>query len=193
MKSINTYQILLMTFFGTLGSIIIGFIFFDTIIFNYRTTGFQFIMSGVYGSLFFSLLEYKSLREQFFGIIFILILHLLIFTGKHLTINYVIRDIIYLGGLFLSITLYHQYISRNTHLKLYLRSLALVVFYGIINTLFISILQMIKTNAGFPPIGFIFNIGRISVMVALGIGLGIDFYIQNSKQILKLLKLENIK
>lgn len=158
MKSNKMYQILLMTFFGMLGSILIGFIFFNTAIFYYKIPSFQFVMGGLYGALFFSLLEYKLVREQIFGMILILILQLIIFSGRYLSITNIIRDVIYLGSLFLSIKLYHQFISRNPKIKFYLRSIALVLFYGVINTLFIIVLYVINTKPEFPPLGFIYVI-----------------------------------
>ena len=190
MKSNKMYQILLMTFFGMLGSILIGFIFFNTAIFNYKIPSFQFVMGGFYGALFFSLLEYKSVREQIFGMILMLILQLIIFTGRYLSITFIIRDVIYLGSLFLSIKLYHQFIIRNPKIKFYLRSFALVLFYGVINTLFIILLFIINAKPEFPPLGFIYAIARDSILVGLGIGLGIDFYLQNKKHLYSLLKIK---
>jgi hypothetical protein len=147
-------------------------------------------MVGLYGSLFFSLLEYKNIREQLFAIVIILILQLIIFTGRYLTISYIIRDVIYLGSIFLSIKLYHHFIKRNSQIKFYLRSFALVLFYGLINTFTMIILFIINAKPEFPPIGFIYAIARVSVLVGLGIGLGIDFYLQNEKQIFILLKIK---
>jgi hypothetical protein len=190
MKSDKIYQIILMTFFGMFGSILIGIIFFNTSIFIPTRTNFQFVMVGLYGSLFFSLLEYKNIREQLFAIVIILILQLIIFTGRYLTISYIIRDVIYLGSVFLSIKLYHHFIKRNSQIKFYLRSFALVLFYGLINTFIMIILFIINAKPEFPPIGFIYAIARVSVLVGLGIGLGIDFYLQNEKQIFILLKIK---
>src|SRR3990172_3546647 len=179
-----------MTFFGMFGSILIGFIFFSTSIVIPTRTNFQFLAAGFYGALFFSLLEYKSIPEQIFGMVIILIANLIIFTGKSLSMAYLIRDILYLGGLFLSLKLYYQFIKRNPQLKYYLRCFALALFYGLINTLFISIVFLINAKAGFPPLDFIYAIARDGILIGFGIGLGIDFYLQNKKQILSLLKIK---
>jgi hypothetical protein len=190
MKSDKIYQILLLTFFGMFGSMLIGFIFFNTSIFIPTKSNFQFVMAGFYGSLFFSLLEYKNLREQLFAIVIILTLQLIIFTGKYLSISYIIRDIFYLASVFLSIKLYHQFIKRNTKIKLYLRSFALVLFLGLTYTLFISIVFVINANAGFPPFDFIYARARDGILIGFGIGLGIDFYLQNQKHLFNLLKIK---
>lgn len=188
MQSGKIFQIILLTFFGMLGSILIGFIFYNSSIFIPTRTNFQFVMAGLYGSLFFSLLEYKGIREQLFAIIILLFLQVVIFTGRYLSMTYIIRDVFYLGSIFLSIKFYHQFIKRNSKIKYYLRSFALVLFYGIINTVFIIILFMISASPEFPPIRFIYALARDSVLVSLGIGLGIDFYLQNQKRLDNLLK-----
>jgi len=190
LKPDKTYQIILMTFFGMLGSILIGLIFFNTTIFIPTRTNFQFVMSGFYGALFFSLLEYKSIREQIFGIVIILVMNLIIFTGKSFSFEYLIRDIFYLGSLFLSIKIYHQFIKRNPQIKFYLRSFALVLIYGVLNAAFGSIIFIINANAGFPPLDFIYARARDGILIGFGIGLGIDFYLQNKKQLFSLLKIK---
>jgi len=192
MKSEKILQITLLTLFGTLGSILVGFIFFSTSIFIPDRSAFQFIMAGFYGSLFFSLLEYKSVREQIFGIIFILILQLVVFTGRHLSVTYIMRDIFYLGSLFLSIKLYHLFLKRNPKIKFYLRSFALALFYGLLSAVLIGIVFLINFDSSFPPIEFIYVVARNAVLIGFGIGLGIDFYLQNRNQLFAFLKIKTI-
>ncbi|MBA7522090.1 hypothetical protein ES705_14203 [subsurface metagenome] len=190
MKSEKLYHIILLTFFGMIGSILTGFIFFNKSIFIPSGTTFQFVMSGLYGALFFSLLEYKSVRDQILVMAIILILNLVIFSGKLLSIAYLIRDIFFLGSLFLSIKLYYQFIKRNPKLTFYLRSFVLVLFYGLLNTMFGIIVFIISAKAGFPPLAFIYTIARYGILIGLGIGLGIDFYLHNKKLIFNLLKIK---
>jgi hypothetical protein len=190
MKQNKFYQFFLMTFFGMLGSILIGLIFFSTSVFVPTHTTFQFVISGLYGSLFFSLLEFSDIKDQVYAILVILVLQLIIFTGRYISITLIIRDLFYLGALFLSIKLYHRFIKRNTGIKLYIRCFALVLFYGLINLAFASIVFLINANAGFPPVDFIYARARDGILIGLGIGLGIDFYLQNKKHLLNLLKIK---
>ena len=182
MKSKEILQIILITFFGMLGCVLIGFIFYNSSIFITTRTDFQFVAAGFYGALFFSFLEYRPVREQIFVMIIILIMNLIIFTGKSLSTAYVIRDILYLGGLFLSIKLYHQFIKKNPKVKYYLRSFALALIYGLLNVASVTIIYIINANANIPPVSFIYAIARYGILIGLGIGLGIDFYLQNIKQ-----------
>lgn len=189
MKTNQTYQILLMTFFGFFGSILIGFIFYNTSIFIFRRVSFQFVATGLFGALFFSLLEYKNLREQILGMIAILFIELTLI-GKNLSVFIIIRDVFYLGAIFLSVKLYYEFIKRNSKIKYYLRSLALVLIYGFIDTLFLIIVYIINTESGLPPFGFIYFTARNAILIGLGIGLGLDFYIQNEKRLFGLLKIK---
>ncbi|PIP79366.1 MAG: hypothetical protein COW85_01270 [Ignavibacteria bacterium CG22_combo_CG10-13_8_21_14_all_37_15] len=183
MKPGKTDQIFLMTLGGMLVSILIGFIFFSTSIFSPTQSNFQFVAYGFMGALFFSLLEYKSLKEQVWGIILILFLNLIMFTGRSLSITYLIRDVFFIGSLILSVKLYYQFIKKNPQIKFYLRSFALALIYGLINTACGIIVYMVNAKAGFPPMEFIYIMARYGILIGLGIGLGTDFYFQNKKQL----------
>lgn len=183
MKSGKMDQIFLMTLGGLLGSILIGFIFFNTSIFIPTKSNFQFVANGFIGALFFSLLEYKSIKEQIFGIILILFLNLVIFSGRSLSITYVIRDVFFIGSVILSVKLYYQFIKKNPQIKFYLRCFALALIYGLINAVFGIIVFIVNAKAGFPPIEFIYIMARYGILIGFGIGLGTDFYFQNKKQL----------
>jgi hypothetical protein len=182
-KSGKMDQIFLMTLGGLLGSILIGFIFFNTSIFSPTQSNFQFVTFGFIGALFFSLLEYKSLKEQIFGIILILFLNLVIFSGRSLSITYIIRDVFFIGSVILSVKLYYQFIKKNPQIKLYLRCFALALTYGLINSACGIIVYVINAKAGFPPVEFIYIIARYGILIGFGIGLGTDFYFQYKKQL----------
>ncbi len=183
MKHGKMDQIFLMTLGGMLGSILIGFIFFNTSIFSPTESNFQFVACGFMGALFFSLLEYKSPKEQIWGIIIILFLNLIIFTGRSLSITYLVRDVFFVGSLILSVKLYYQFIKKNPQIKLYLRSFALALIYGLINSACGIIVYMINAKAGFPPMEFIYLMARYGILIGFGIGLGTDFYFKNKKQL----------
>lgn len=190
MNTEKTYQMILLTFFGMLGSLIIGFIFFKTSIFAYSNPDIQFLTAGFIGALFFSLLEYKSARTQIYSMIFILILHLIIFSGKHLSGISIVRDAFYLGGLFLTVKIYHLFMKKNPQIKYYLRSLALALFYGLLNSISILGLFLVYSKGELPPINLVYSIARNGILIGLGMGIGIDFYMQNKKHLLSLLKIK---
>ncbi len=192
MKS-ETYQIILMPFFGLFGSILIGLAFYSTSIFHSDRIGFLFITAGFYGALFFSLLEYKNLKAQVFGMIIIFFLNLIVFEGKSISFSYIIRDLFFLGGLFLSVKLYHLFTRRNKKLKFYLRSLALALIFGLLNILSGTIIFIINSGRIFPPpLRFIYLLSRYGVLIGFGIGLGLDIYLQNYKRLFNILKIKGV-
>ena len=185
MMSENTYKIILTTFFGLLGSIIIGLIFYGDTIFFTRNPNFQFITFGFSGSLLFALLEYKSLKEQLLTFLLILIIEQVLITGKYISLGFVIRDILFLVSLFISISIYFRFIKKNSSLKFYFRSSALVAIYGVINAIAAIIVYLINAG-GFPPLSFIVFIARYGILIGFGIAIGIDVYLQNEKRIIKI-------
>jgi hypothetical protein len=144
------------------------------------------------GALFFSLIEYKAIKEQIFALLILLIAHHTIFTGKSLSMSYVARDVLFIVALFASIKLYHLFIKRNSGIIFYLRGFALVFVYGLFDIAAGLIAFIINTKGNFPPIDFIFYIGRFGVLIGLGLGLGVDFYLQNRKKLFILFKIRDI-
>lgn len=192
MKTKKIIKIFLLALSGAIGSIIIGIIFFGFLIFTPSTPSFQFVTFGFCGALFFSLFEYKFLKEQIFVFIVILVLQLLIFSGRYINFDLVIRDLFFLGSLFTSILLYQKFIKRYTLLKLYIRSLALVVIYTLLNILFGVLVFIINTGSIYPDPRLIYLFARNAMLIGLGIGLGVDFYIQNKVFLYNLLRINSV-
>ncbi|HMU43826.1 MAG TPA: hypothetical protein PKA80_11035, partial [Ignavibacteriaceae bacterium] len=124
--------------------------------------------------------------------IVILVLQLLIFSGRYINFDLVIRDLFFLGSLFTSILLYQKFIKRYTLLKLYIRSLALVVIYTLLNILFGVLVFIINTGSIYPDPRLIYLFARNAILIGLGIGLGVDFYIQNKVFLYNLLRINSV-
>ncbi len=151
----------------------------------------MFVSAGLYGSVFFGLLEYNSRKEQIFGMIIILFLNLVIFQGRSINIYIVIRDVVWLAGLFLSVKLYFLFIKKYTGVRYYLRSFALAFIFGILSAASGSILFV--TNLGkFPSLGFLYTMARYGILIGIGIGLGIDLFLKNKERLISLLKIKTV-
>ncbi len=55
---------------------------------------------------------------------------------------------------------------------------------------FISIAYIINSKAGLPPLGFIYFVARNAILIAFGLGIGIDFFLQNQRKLFILLKIK---
>lgn len=62
--------------------------------------------------------------------------------------------------------------------------------YGITNFICGFLAFIINTKGNFPPVGYLFMVARFGVLIGAGIGLGIDFYLQNKNRLFDLLKIK---
>lgn len=183
----ETKEIILLTLFGTLGSVLVGLIVLGTTIFSPYRANFQFITAGLYGSLFFSMLTFKNKKQQLFAMIGIYFLNLIIFTGRSISFTLVLRDFVSLVALFSAIAVYYQFIHRYQKLKLLLRSFALSFIYGILSVAAGLFLYTINTGI-WPPLRFIHVMARYGILIGFGVGMAIDIYLLNKRSILKIFK-----
>lgn len=190
MKS-ETKEIILLTLFGTLGSVLVGLIVFGTSIFSPYRSNFQFITAGLYGSLFFSMLTFKNKKQQIFTMIGIYFLNLIIFTGRSISFTLALRDFVSLVALFSSIGIYFQFIHRYKKLKFFLRSFALSFIYGILAAAAGLFLYTVSTGI-WPPLRFIHFMARYGILIGFGIGMAIDSYLMNKQSILKIFKVNSV-
>ena len=174
-----------------LGSVLTGLIMFGTTIFNPYTSNFMFITAGLYGSLFFSMLTFKKLKQQLFTMLGIYLLNLIIFTGRSISFTLALRDFVSLAGLFSAIAIYYQFIHKYAKLKFYLRCFALSFIYGLLSAAAGLFLYTVNTGT-LPHLNFIHFMARKGIMIGFGTGIAIDFYLQNKDSILRILKLNSI-
>lgn len=156
MKSSKISDLILLTVFGFIGSVLIGFLFYNNQIFISNRSEFQFVIYGFFGSLFFSLLKYRSRKDQILGSVIMLLFILVIIIGKSVSMALIIRDVLYMGSLFFAIKLYFKFIRRNFKIPYYLRSFVLALFYSLITILFGILVFLINAKFEFPPISFFF-------------------------------------
>jgi hypothetical protein len=105
-------QFLLQAIVPILCSVIVGFIFNQDNVFDRRFGAFQFVWSGVVASLFFYFLVFVRLRDAVLG--FIALAFLTFVTTESTRPAFILRDILYVGGIGLSIFTYFTYFRRNT-------------------------------------------------------------------------------
>lgn len=186
-----TYEMVLITLFGMLGSVLTGLIMFGTTIFNSYSSEFMFITAGLYGSLFFSMLIFKNKKQQIFTMISIYFLNLVIFSGRSISFTLALRDFVSLVGLFSAVGIYYQLIHKYEKLKFYLRCFALSFIYGVLSAAAGLFLYTVNTGT-LPSLNFIHFIARKGILIGFGTGIAIDFYLQNKDSILRIFKMNSI-
>jgi len=165
--------------FGILGSLVIGYLFFQFRIFNLHNPYFIFTTVGIYGSIFFSLLPKSDLKKQFLILISVFVLNIIIIGKSYHPLN-LVRDFILTTVIFFSIKTYSYFIKKNKKLYLFIRSFALPVIYGTFNVIGILLLFLLYMliegyNIYSLPSVILINL-KLTVLVGLGLGLGFDLW-----------------
>ncbi len=174
--------------FGILGSLLIGYIFFQFMIFNLRNPYFIFTTVGIYGSLFFSLLPKLDIKKQVLILISIFLMNIIMVGKSYYLLNFV-RDFVLIAVIFFSIKAYSYFINKNKKLPLFVRSFALPVIYGAFNAIGIILLFLLyslieRHNIYSLPRLLLIN-SKLAILVGFGLGLGFDSWEFIKKIILK--------
>lgn len=185
MSTGSFWRFILLILFSTIGSVILGYFLVSKSVFEFSSPDFQFISNGVLCGLFFGVMELKSLRTEALALIGTILLNLVIFTGPYIAVPFILRDIFYLGSVFLSIKTYYFFISKYPSSMLFIRSFALSFIYGIFNVVIISLLFLINKKGATPTGELIYFVGRWACLIGLGSGLGIDLFLRFQKVLLK--------
>ncbi len=164
--------------FSFLGSLFIGYLFFQEKIFSPYLWVFQFVVFGMIGALFLVYI-YKKLSKHMLFFLLIVFIHTIIFE-KTFLFWFIIRDVFFIFSLFLSVNLYLIFIEKYKSLVLFLRAFGFSVIYAVINLLVGSLLIILHNIFS----GFvygnswrgIFIYAQCGALIGLGLGLGFDLW-----------------
>lgn len=158
--------------FGTAASILSGFVFFGTNVFNLRSPLFQFLSFGVVGSVSFALFRANRLRDVIFANV-LFFLTLFIASGN----RFFLTRLFYFAVVVFSVFAYSEWVYPKLQSLKLVRPLILAGFFAIcflLVTLILTVLYHTKAMHVLPfrnmPIGFLIGLG-------LGIGFEISEYV----------------
>jgi drug/metabolite transporter (DMT)-like permease len=156
--------------------LILGLIFFGANIFSFHHShAVVVLLNGFYGAVFYSVLKYRNRKEQILTAFVILILDLIVH-GKGMSSVLLLRDILFIAALLGAVYCYKIFINKYKALPLFVRSLALPLFFGVFNIL-ATIILIIIFNPGEMKINTaLFLNANYAAIVGLGLGLGFDLY-----------------
>ena len=187
MDSDKLFKGIILIIFSTVGSMVPGYITASTSIFQISSPDFQFIANGVFIGLFFSVIREKNIMTEFLTLAAAILVNLLIFTGSHIAISYILRDLFYMTGLYFAVKLYYLFIYNNPEKMLFLRAFVLALLNGIINVAVVCILGVINSKTTDLTGALIYLIGRWAVLIGLGSGMAIDLFLFFQMRKLKIL------
>lgn len=167
--------------------VLFGLVFYGNRILAFRTNAFVVIAFGLIGAIFLSVYFYGTKKESIF-VASALVISNIIFLGKPLTLVFIVRDLVFLSGLFFSIILYSYFIKKYYYSPLFIRALALSFFYGIINIISTIILSLFYSSKNIDLISAIYINSKYAIVIGLGLGVGFDFVKKYKSMIFRIVK-----
>ena len=168
---------LVLAIFGLLGSLMMGFIFFRQNIFDPYSAAFQFVVYGFAGSIIFTALKLRSIRDSILFTAGLFLLNLVIF--KTTSYYFILRDICFFSSLWLGIYIYVFRFKPRAKLIRKFRAfglgviLALTMAFAGIILLLINMLIQHRSFSHF--FSFILLFLKYGMLIGLGLGIGFDF------------------
>ncbi len=150
------------------GSILIGYLVFQSAIFEPKVFPFQFVSSGLTAAIFYALLILISPKNSIIAFIFICIL----VEVFYFQCTYILRDILYFAALGSSVYIYWRTSYSNTNVLWY-RPLLLAGLYAVI-TAITTLFHLVYSNALIQYQQALFTNLSISFLVGLELGIGIE-------------------
>lgn len=169
-------KIVFNTLAGFLLCVIVGFLFYGADLFAFKDSRTQIIIYGLAGSLFFSVLKYKNIRETIFIGVTLFVLNVLIIQGRNITLNFVIRDLVIFFMVFYSLWLYNLFIKKYSKIPLFIRGIGLallMVVSSIISTTFAIMLFNIPFSENYNAV--LLN-AFYSAIIGISLAIGFDLY-----------------
>ena len=168
--------------------LIVGIIFFSMQIFNTRHYAFQFIVYGIYSTVFILASRSRNIRSSIlFSLLCFLIIYIII--NKKIDFSFLLRDFLF----YLAITLTcYFYLLKYKSLKLNdfyipLYFAVLIGLFSIFNVLILAVYNSLMDNFNFQNIFPILIINaKTCFLIGLAIGLGI--YLGMKLQVSSVLK-----
>jgi hypothetical protein len=155
---------------------VIGFIFFQSAIFEINGSSFQFLTFGIAGGMIFSTFRFLSKQQAAFSIILLLVLDLVL--DRSTTWRFMLRDAIYYFGITAAIFLFAYYFFNKLRGVLLARILVLgsTIALSYLAITIILYLVFLPSSNGFSPDlsqMIYFNLSQ-GFLIGLGIGIGIE-------------------
>lgn len=157
-------------------SVLIGFIFYQSHVFNRHYGAFQFVWSSVVASVFYYLLGYLRTRDAFLGLLLLFFLTLL--TTESTRFAFILRDIFYVGAIGISIVTYFKYFRDkrrdNRAYPPFVLAGIYAVVYMIASEIHLAIIQTFAMeNTGGDVVSLASTSAFYGVLVGFAVGAGI--------------------
>lgn len=181
MREIKLNNYLLIIFFGTICSMLIGYLFTGLFIFRIKHVAFQFTIYGFIGSVLYSILKYRNFRDFAYILILYVAFDLIVF-GVSSPLMVFVR-ILYALSLGVAILIYVKYVEDNAP-NAVIRNL--VSISGLLSISFLIAIQILRI---IPVYKFDVSVMEgqtcFGLFIGFGLGSGFQLYYQFRDKFLK--------
>ena len=168
--------------------LILGFIFYQGQIFEFRSPKFIIFYFGLTGSVIYAAFEYRNIKDSIIFTLALLFINILLYKARPFI--FIIRDIITFAILWFGIYLYIFHLEKKMESFKFTRAFALGLFVALtlcIASLFLLLLEVHFSNISFNLVKeVLFLSSQSGMLIGLGIGLGYDlsnYLIERSNKI----------
>jgi hypothetical protein len=164
-------EVVVRSFISLICCMVIGYIFYESRIFNRHASTFSILVYGLIGSIFFYTMRI-DIKNAFAALLVLFVIDSAFIT--HATrLSYLLRDIFCIGALSTAIYTFYQYFYNKSKNERWLEPLilsALVAVFALVATL---ILVIINRGLNVVTFQWIYYITKLYFLIGLGIGIGI--------------------
>jgi hypothetical protein len=169
-KANRTVRAVMLVVFGTVFCLLVGFFFFRFNIFKLRLTTFEFVVSGLSGSIFYAVLRHSTRRVAILTLAALLVLDvLLLCKGK---VDFIVGHVLYFLATGGALYLYSAYIRDRFRAirigKFVALAILLALFNGVLSLVYGAIIS--EPNAWKGLLWFI----ELQLLIGAGLGLGLE-------------------
>jgi len=170
-KSNYLAEIIIRSFISLVCCIVIGYIFYQSRIFNRHAGTFSVPVYGVIGSIFFYSMR-VNIKNAFAALLVLIVMDSAFIT--HATrFTYLLRDLIILCALSAAIYFFHQYFYNKSQKGRWLEPLILSALVATFSLVATFILVLINNTLNIVTFQWIYYIAKLYFLIGLGIGIGI--------------------
>ena len=163
-------RILLHIILGTVFCILFGYFFYGTKIFETNRTLFQFVVSGIVGSIFYAFLKYRSVRISWISLGALLFITLLVLRVR--TPLRILAIVIHFLSIGISMILYRKHIIKRLAAMRVGKFIAYSLIYAVTSAILTLIYGWIQQ---YPDMHTGLNVMlRIWLLTGAGLGLGLE-------------------
>ena len=153
---------------GTICCLIVGLCFFGLKVFVFKDPASQFLIVGLTGSIFYSLLKFRSVIDAILIMILLYLANLLIFG----TARFLLTRLIFFIGVSGALFVFHRYFEDKIKELKFGKFLTVASLFTIMYFVCTIVLQIIYNSANFKT-ELLYNLD-LGFLIGLGLGIGIE-------------------